>query len=188
MFGEVKVGADGVAVENTEAIVVAVGDVFLSEQFRDAAFALGLDEGAVFGTDGFLEFDFGFEVSAVEADFIEAGIAEGSLKGAHGPGVFVWGEAAAAATAGVDRLGVADTHGFADRGAGAEDAALYVVFFDGVFVEVAQVREGGFGICAVGGEGFGSVLAGLGVFVLEEWKKGLYGCVGGDNARQLAEG
>lgn len=52
-FGQVEIRVNGVAVEDSVSLVVAVCDVVGGEPVGDEAFAVGLDEPASLGGDGF---------------------------------------------------------------------------------------------------------------------------------------
>src|SRR5438876_11061131 len=102
-FGKVEVRADGVSAKDAEALVVAVSDVMGGEPVGDDAFAIGLDQSSAFGSDGFVEFDFGIEVTPVEEDFVEASIAKGALESLLAAAVFLGRSLSAAADAFVQR-------------------------------------------------------------------------------------
>src|SRR6266436_4965053 len=80
-LGEVEVGSDGMSAQDAKAFVVAVGNAMSGKPVSDEAFAIGPDESAGPGSDGFVEFDVGVEIASVEEDFVEAGVAKNALEG-----------------------------------------------------------------------------------------------------------
>src|SRR5258708_6672686 len=114
--------------ENAEAFVVAVSNAVGGEPVGDEAFAIGLDECAGPGGDGFVEFDLGVEIAAVEEDFVEAAVAEGALEGLLAAGVFFGSGFASAADTFVAGSFVFESDGFANGLGGGMGGATHVVF------------------------------------------------------------
>jgi len=134
------------AAKNAKPLVVAEGDVVGSEPIRDQTFTVGLDERAGLGGDGLVEFNFGVEVSAIEEDFVEAGIAEGALECLLAARVFVGGGFPSATNAFRSGGFLFDSNGFTDGLGGGMSGAPYVVLgalVDGEVVEVVEVLTPG---------------------------------------------
>ncbi len=160
-FRQVEIRADGMAVEDAVALIISVVDVVGDEPVGDDALAIGLDEGAGFGGDGFAEFHLGVKVAAVEIDLVEAGVAEAALEGLVAAGVLFGGGLAPAAKAFVAGVFLLETHGLTDGGGGGVCSAADVVFNTGIVGEIIEVGQMSGGVVAKTFECFERVLLNL---------------------------
>ena len=172
-LGQIEVRADGVAVEDAIAFVVAVGDVVRGEPIRNKALAVRLHQGAGLGGDRFVQFHLGVEVTAVEVDFVEAGVAEGALESLLAAGVFLGSGFTSAAEALVAGVFLLKAHGFANGGSGGVGGAADVVFGADVVGKVVEIGEVRSRVVSEGLEGLEGVLLDLRVRITQgDGKKG----------------
>ena len=157
-FREIEIGTHGVAAENPEALVVAIGEVAGGQPVGDQAFAVGLHRGTRFGDDRLVEFDFGIEVPALEEHLVEACVAKGALESLLAPSVFVRRGFAAAPNALVPGAVLFEADGIANGFGGRMGGAADVVFDPRILSQIVQVVQMVAGGGAVGLESFQRVL------------------------------
>jgi len=140
VFGQVEVGANGVAFNNSEAVVVAVGDLVRVQPFGDLSFAVGLYECTVCGLNGLLQFDLGLPVPSFEIDLVKAVVAVVALKGFLRALMFVRGYCAVAFLAVVHPCALALLYSGFDRFTGGVGCLAYVIFGRRLLCEIRQIR------------------------------------------------